>query len=1127
MWRGGRGSSASRGFAGRQRRFSGSGRGRGRRRGNPGRSNGRGRGRWNRRGGGPKKRKLPRKPQGPSHKKLTKNLRTAANAVTIGTGDATGVMKALDEARKWGLLVLDGKTVQQIAVELCRSGLLEVAVDVVKMLKSTDSLSPAGTTKILSAMPASVPIEPIVGADFVTTLVQRTSFAGGAACKEYFHSRCRWVVLEYLQETKDAREKMNRIPVNVLVRMGHCAIADWAEQAKKDNSVIFRTARSSSGVEEGRRGLTGGDLVLIRRLPPPGTSAAPTLSTTEGSQNEFCAEATVEISSPLICTPVLKAKVKAILQKFADPTSQSAASNAGARPGSDRSQSQWRIDKLGNQIQYQRQLRAISVLTSVTTDRAVNGAKLTQTKKAGGKTDPRPANEIALAITESCLVPRGDDSSGIASTIPKPSIPALCEAPCLDRFGTPMRGPLAAGGYGFSSLRDLNRSQLAAVNAATTRRLTLIQGPPGTGKTQVSVRLLQHWVRSRAHDTTVGGARGCILACSDSNIAVDNILLGLVKRGVRAVRLGRPENTRPELLPHCVDEITGVMLEQKARSSEGYTKQDKHLAKMRVLNRAQVICATCIGAGSQVLDKMRFAAVLIDEAGQATELSTIVPLTRGCQQMVLVGDHYQLPPTVTSDDAKREGICVSLFERLARCGVKTELLDTQYRMHPAISGFASDCFYAGRIKDGITARDRPAPRGFRWPHASFPVAFLDVPNGAEQEDAGSGSKCNPAEAELVMQIVEDLVRYGRVPASEVGIVTPYAAQVRALRRMRDRAGLREVECASVDGFQGREKHVIVISTVRANRNGSVGFLKDWCRCNVAVTRARNGLIVVGNERTLRSEHRSWEPWLDYVFANGCAVGHPARGTYDQMRIRSMATGEGRYSDFEVMRLGAPSSNVGRFSSSTESNPLQLTGAAPGVLAPRSGVGSTQHVATRPPSVSPVPPHSRFQEYASGSRYSDNGDASVQQKRMRVSGPIAANAPGFSLSNAHKHAEATAGAAFASSSANSSDTSRSTAEIQLQHHQSDARRRDRDRSRSRSRSRERSRKRGGSASRSRSRSRSRHRHRHRRRHRHRHRSSSSRESERTRRRRRSASRSHEGDNERRHHSSRRRDRRSDS
>eukprot|EP00750_Incisomonas_marina_P003349 INCI13076.1.p1 GENE.INCI13076.1~~INCI13076.1.p1 ORF type:complete len:1039 (+),score=142.01 INCI13076.1:179-3295(+) len=922
-------SNASRGFSGRRSSSgsSSSGRGRGRGRGGGSRwrnnssSNGRGRGR----GRGSYKKKLPRKPKGPSMKQLTKRIRTAANAIALGTGDSNALQRTLDEASRWQMTVLDGKTVQQVALEFCRTGLLDQATETVRKIRSGDSLSAAGVAQILSSLPASVEIPPLRGASFVDELLAKTEFADGAVCHEYFRTRARWVVLEYLQESQDARDKMKRIPVDKLVRMGHTVLADTVEKGMKNDELVFRYDSRANRAEDGRRTLQGGDLVQIRFM---GNGASSTASESMGSAQSpsppsLCVEATVELGMPLICKPVLKAHLNKVLQ---------VGSNA---PASTRMQ--WRVDKLANNIQFQRQMRAILTLSTLTTDRAASGTKKTQNKKAGGKNDPRPAREICLAITESCYLssfnsdgtphasptlpnslssrwgaPRpgaltsdrvGEVSaaSDASATAPSPRGPvllsghpiaSLCGASCLNQFGQPMPG---TRGLDLGASRGLNPSQAAALAAATSRRLTLVQGPPGTGKTQVSVRILQYWVRSGCHASTTGGARGAILACSDSNIAVDNILMGLVKRGVRAVRLGRPENTRPELLQYSVDEMTGAMLDNNSSlggMTQKQSKQEKHLAKMRVLNRAQVICATCIGAGSQVLDKMRFAAVLIDEAGQATELATVVPLTRGCQQLVLVGDHYQLPPTVTSDDAKAEGLCVSLFERLAQAGVVPALLDTQYRMHPAISCFASDCFYGGRIRDGISARDRPAPRGFHWPRPEFPVAFLDVPAGVEVDDGGS-SKANPSEAQLVMRVVSDLVRRGGIRPADVGIVTPYAAQVRALRRLRDREGLRDVECASVDGFQGREKHVIVISTVRANDRGSVGFLKDWCRCNVAITRAQSGLIVVGNERTLRSERRSWAPWLEYVFAHGCAVGYSRTGHYDQSRTRALATGNGR------------------------------------------------------------------------------------------------------------------------------------------------------------------------------------------------------------------------------------------
>jgi regulator of nonsense transcripts 1 len=131
--------------------------------------------------------------------------------------------------------------------------------------------------------------------------------------------------------------------------------------------------------------------------------------------------------------------------------------------------------------------------------------------------------------------------------------------------------------------------------------------------------------------------------------------------------------------------------------------------------------------------------VLIDEASQATETATCVPVISGCQQLVLVGDHHQLPPTVTSEAGKAEGMEVSLFQRLVLAGVTPLILDTQYRMHPAISQFASDCFYGGRIKDGIKGSARPAPAGIDWPRTDFPVVFIPAPYGSEQGDVRCSS----------------------------------------------------------------------------------------------------------------------------------------------------------------------------------------------------------------------------------------------------------------------------------------------------------------------------------------------------------------------------------------------------
>lgn len=196
------------------------------------------------------------------------------------------------------------------------------------------------------------------------------------------------------------------------------------------------------------------------------------------------------------------------------------------------------------------------------------------------------------------------------------TIAAAAMSPCEHaRTGAVLSGASRTTHKGFTKM---NRSQQLALTASTSRHLTLVQGPPGTGKTATALQILAYWIRSGVHGSNPP------LACSDSNIAVDNMLEGLVKLGINAVRIGRPENTRPELLRYSIDEII-----------KGYSDpQERHKAKTHLINAAHVVCCTCVGAGAGFLSKKQFAAVLVDEASQATETATIIPLTHGCRQFV-------------------------------------------------------------------------------------------------------------------------------------------------------------------------------------------------------------------------------------------------------------------------------------------------------------------------------------------------------------------------------------------------------------------------------------------------------------------------------------------------------------
>ena len=462
-----------------------------------------------------------------------------------------------------------------------------------------------------------------------------------------------------------------------------------------------------------------------------------------------------------------------------------------------------------------------------------------------------------------------------------------------DPVGTAGLGPELGGANRRPASRPegLNESQKVACGAAISQRLTLIQGPPGTGKTHTAVRILQSWSSQNA---------GTILAVADSNVAVDNLLEGLLGLGVSAVRLGQPVKVRESLREATVDaqmeshplrrdlEEHLELNEKLARRIPGMKGKEKGLAhrdlnrgwkevrrierQMRddILDRAQVLCCTCIGVGHQLLDGRKFTRVLLDEATQATEPASLVPLVRGARQIVLVGDHRQLPPTVISRRAENGGLRRSLFERLVAMGIEPMLLDTQYRMHPAISDFPNRTFYEGRLVDGITAADRPNPAGLLWNDWEVPMAFLPV-NGDELLSPDGASKENPAEAGWVAKILENLLQAGDLEETDIGIITPYAGQVRAIRdALPERND--SVEVHTVDGYQGREKEVIIFSCVRSNSDGIVGFLSDARRLNVALTRAKRGLIVIGDPDTLRNDE-TWASWLDYIRSRNLEAWH--------------------------------------------------------------------------------------------------------------------------------------------------------------------------------------------------------------------------------------------------------------
>ncbi len=428
---------------------------------------------------------------------------------------------------------------------------------------------------------------------------------------------------------------------------------------------------------------------------------------------------------------------------------------------------------------------------------------------------------------------------------------------------------------------SLNASQLAAIRwALSAKELALIHGPPGTGKTTTVVELIRQAIRR--------GEK--VLACAPSNLAVDNLLQRLVAAGERVVRIGHPARVLAELRARTLDvlvaEHNDVQVARKLvkdaralfRKAGKYTRAKpaagekralrdeakallsdarrlEHSAVQHVLDTADVICATTTGLDAQLLGDRVFDWVVIDEACQSTEPPCWIPLQRA-DRVVLAGDHCQLPPTVISSDAQRQGFGVSLFERIVKLQGPTvaRRLDLQYRMHQQISDFSSAEFY----EQGLVAHESVAAHRLcdlsditTLPLTETPLEFIDTAGAGhdEQNEPDGESLFNPGEAEVVERLLQSLVEAG-VPAGDIAIITPYAAQVRWLRQLMTIDGL---EVDTVDGFQGREKEAVIISLVRANPRGEIGFLGDKRRMNVAWTRARRKLIVVGDSATLANE----------------------------------------------------------------------------------------------------------------------------------------------------------------------------------------------------------------------------------------------------------------------------------
>ena len=427
----------------------------------------------------------------------------------------------------------------------------------------------------------------------------------------------------------------------------------------------------------------------------------------------------------------------------------------------------------------------------------------------------------------------------------------------------------------------LNTSQQDAVNfALAANDLAIIHGPPGTGKTTTVVELIVQAVKK--------GHR--VLACAPSNTAVDNLLARLAAKDQKAVRIGHPARVAEDLRHFTLDglaenhESISVIrdmyreAEQLFRKSGKWTRHrpargekaalrneaktlKRHAREMErqaiddILSRAKIICATTT-FNEDLLEDRSFDLIVIDEACQCTEPGAWVPILRG-DKIVLAGDHQQLPPTVLCRAAAEQGFAISLLERQMQIYGESVscLLKVQYRMHQSIMNFSSSHFYQQKLIADASVENHLLTDFAGVDDSELtrqPIEFIDSAGAGwhEELEPEGLSRLNRQEAHLIVAKAQQLIEAGMMP-QDIAIIAPYAAQVRYLRdQLNQLPRCLGIEVDTVDGFQGREKEAVLISTVRSNESGEIGFLGDQRRMNVAITRAKRKLLVVGDSATL-------------------------------------------------------------------------------------------------------------------------------------------------------------------------------------------------------------------------------------------------------------------------------------
>ena len=449
--------------------------------------------------------------------------------------------------------------------------------------------------------------------------------------------------------------------------------------------------------------------------------------------------------------------------------------------------------------------------------------------------------------------------------------------------------PAATFSFSDISLPWLNATQQHAVNEVLRAKdVAIVHGPPGTGKTTTLVESINETLARESQ----------VLVCAQSNMAVDWISEQLVDRGINVLRIGNPTRVNDKMLGFTYERrfeahpdysqlwairkaIRELRMQRKGRTENWHQKMDRLRSRATELEisinadlfgQARVIASTLVGASNKILDGQHYSTLFIDEAAQALEPACWIAIRRA-NRVILAGDHCQLPPTVKSIAALKAGLGKTLMERIVDSKPEVvTLLDTQYRMNEEIMRFSSSWFYDGKVKaDPITAH-----RGIL--DYDTPIEWVDdVAN--DDETVGETfvgetfGRINKVEARQVMELLQayfEKIGKQRIidESIDVGIISPYRAQVQYLRHLIKKEAFFKpfrhlLSVNTVDGFQGQERDVIIVSLVRSNNDGQIGFLRDLRRMNVAMTRARSKLIIIGDHETL-AHHEFYKKLYEYI-----------------------------------------------------------------------------------------------------------------------------------------------------------------------------------------------------------------------------------------------------------------------